>query len=235
MPQDVLDLRKSIYFPTYRELPHDYHLRKPMFFPTYRELPHDDYHTVNDRSGTFQIKKHWCYIAEITRDDTLVSPMFFAKDKEGHESRVAFHLQEGGTGPMIRMRIETSQPDPPSFNNVPCTVGSTICIMYGHQHNFLDSTHGIRLEDRNSVSVLPCTLEKLFSLNDLLHSNTTSCNVCQKNTTQRCRKCHTLYCSRECQMAGWKQGHKNECYTLKRLREWSNFDWDTFHGYKFFN
>ena len=129
----------KIYFPTYRELPHDY-----------RPFSNLDYHTFNDRSRTFQIKKHWCYIAEIIRDDTLTRPMYWVKDKEGHESRMAFHL-DGRTGPMIRVVIET--PDPPSFNNVPCTVGSTICVMYAHQHNFMDLTHGIRLEERESISV----------------------------------------------------------------------------------
>lgn len=131
-----------------------------VYFPTYKKLPHDrglneDYYNLDVRSGIYKPGRHWCYIAEIIRDDTLVSPMFLVKDKDGHESRVAFHF-EGRTGPMVRVRIPELEPlSAPSFNKVPCKVGNTICIMYAHQHNFLDCTHGIRVEERDSVSVSP--------------------------------------------------------------------------------
>lgn len=129
-------------------------------FPSYKQLPHDndlneDYYSLDGRSGVYRPGMHWCYIAEIIRDDTFVRPMFLVKDKEGHESRVAFHL-EGRTGPMIRqIPPQFGAVEPPSFNKVPCKVGNTICIMYANQHDFADFTHGIRVEERDTVTVGP--------------------------------------------------------------------------------
>lgn len=79
--------------------------------------------------------------------------MFLVKDKENHESRVAFHF-EGKNGPLLRViDPEFLSSGPPVFNKVPCKVGNTICIMYAEQHDFMDLTHGIRVEERDCVSV----------------------------------------------------------------------------------
>lgn len=130
-----------------------------VYFPIYRKLLHEndvpeDYYTL-DQSGVYQPRRHWCYIAEIIRDDTFVRPTFLVKDKEGYECKVAFHF-EGHEGPVHHVVTEQHKPpSTPSFNKVPCKVGNTICIMYAQRHGFMDFTQGIRVEDRDSVSVSP--------------------------------------------------------------------------------
>lgn len=125
-----------------------------MHFPAYRGLPYDDevpanYYAVDRHTGVYKPRKHWCYIAEIVRDDTIVRPSFLVKDKQGHDSRVAFHLDRN----IVTFRLSTDPIEPLCFNNVPCKVGNTICIMYANQHGFMDGTCGIRVEERDCVSV----------------------------------------------------------------------------------
>ncbi|KZV60129.1 hypothetical protein PENSPDRAFT_740449 [Peniophora sp. CONT] len=60
--------------------------------------------------------------------------------------------------------------------------------------------------------------------------NHPSCDYCKKTSRcmgqdsslklSRCKECNiTRYCSRECQMQGWKTGHKTECKRWKTLRD----------------
>lgn len=38
------------------------------------------------------------------------------------------------------------------------------------------------------------------------------CKVCNGAAKQKCSGCLSIfYCSRECQVKDWKNGHKNEC------------------------
>jgi len=39
---------------------------------------------------------------------------------------------------------------------------------------------------------------------------------CTKNGTKKCSKCRTPYCSRECQVASWNNGHKDVCESRAR-------------------
>jgi ubiquitin carboxyl-terminal hydrolase 36/42 len=42
------------------------------------------------------------------------------------------------------------------------------------------------------------------------------CVVCQRPRKKRCSKCKSVYyCSRECQVQHWHEGHKYECHTLQ--------------------
>ena len=41
---------------------------------------------------------------------------------------------------------------------------------------------------------------------------TNYCKVCKAGAKQKCSGCSSVfYCSRNCQVADWKKGHKNEC------------------------
>lgn len=85
-------------------------------------------------------------------DYTLVRPTIWVKDRDGYESRVAFHLPDT----KVFFRRSRGQEEPISFNGVPCEIGNTICIMYANQHNnFMDGSVRIRVEVGDTVSVSP--------------------------------------------------------------------------------
>ena len=54
----------------------------------------------------------------------------------------------------------------------------------------------------------------------LLSSFDMPCQVCKEPSKSQCPSCRTPYCSKACQRADWKRGHKNECkeLTLEFLR-----------------
>ncbi|KAG0616996.1 hypothetical protein M758_5G157300 [Ceratodon purpureus] len=48
----------------------------------------------------------------------------------------------------------------------------------------------------------------------------TTCVICQNPTTRRCSRCKsTRYCSPECQVIHWKEGHKSECHAPEAKNE----------------
>ncbi|XP_073396354.1 uncharacterized protein [Physcomitrium patens] len=57
-----------------------------------------------------------------------------------------------------------------------------------------------------------------------------SCVVCQKPTRRRCSRCKSIsYCSRECQVKHWSDGHKYNCKSRDNLSSpRSSIDGDTF-------
>ena len=44
-----------------------------------------------------------------------------------------------------------------------------------------------------------------------LHYGNHLCSVCGIKATSKCAKCNTFYCSRDHQVAAWKNGHKESC------------------------
>ena len=44
-----------------------------------------------------------------------------------------------------------------------------------------------------------------------LHYGNHLCSVCGIKATSKCAKCNTYYCSRDHQVAAWKNGHKESC------------------------
>lgn len=55
---------------------------------------------------------------------------------------------------------------------------------------------------------------------------TNYCKVCKADAKQKCSGCSSVfYCSRNCQIADWKKGHKNECkpYEVRGVGNFSSF------------
>lgn len=51
-----------------------------------------------------------------------------------------------------------------------------------------------------------------FSLYTNFSVQMTNCKVCNGEAKQKCSGCfNVFYCSRNCQVKDWKNGHKNEC------------------------
>jgi hypothetical protein len=82
--------------------------------------------------GSYRI--HWCFIGEIVRNASLGRPTFHVRDRDGKLSVVSLYLDD--------MKLY----DPKHWK-----AGNTICVMYPFQHEFLDGSHGLRLEDGDHV------------------------------------------------------------------------------------
>jgi hypothetical protein len=127
------------------------------------------------------------------------------QDKAGSTVPVAFYTDGRGT--------EFAQLQP----------GSTVAILYAHQHGFLDLTAGIRQEEYCGVKVdlsnlhypkdvgilnisqiISATLAELLQLSDRVHQYSTglikkTCHRCdeQKTSLQKCSKCSLFwYCNK---------------------------------------
>ncbi|KAK4179771.1 hypothetical protein QBC36DRAFT_179262 [Triangularia setosa] len=108
-------------------------------FPTFTGLPEENdinlafYDTVDGFS--YMPRKHWCFLAEIIDIEQFIRVKLIVQDKAGTMVPVAFHTDGRGT--------EFAELQP----------GSTVAILYAHQHGFLDLTAGIRQEEYCGVKV----------------------------------------------------------------------------------
>lgn len=100
-------------------------------FPSWRRLP-------------FVTEKHFCFLAEIQQCDGFGRYRTIVKDREGEVSVVAFYPDSYDDG----------------FDFEQLKRGRTLAIMNPDQHQFLDGSHGVRVEDMDDVCV-----------RSMLHSN----------------------------------------------------------------
>ncbi|KAF4891654.1 hypothetical protein CGCF415_v009683 [Colletotrichum fructicola] len=104
-------------------------------------------------------------------------------------------------------------------------IGHTIALLYPHQHDFLDGTQGVRVEDVITCRVFPVKLAGLFRINSDLCAYTgplgtlKKCHSCGKEdpSVVKCGRCGLYYyCNKDCQTLEWNQkGHKEACRALK--------------------
>lgn len=112
-------------------MPNYISLRDENAFPKFVDLPDD--------TGIYggMRKKHWCMIAEIVDMDALVRFVLHVKDKAGTIFKVAFYTDGRG------FECKTADVKP----------GYTVAILYPYQHEFLDLSFGIRVDDPKFVKV----------------------------------------------------------------------------------
>ncbi|KAJ6578819.1 hypothetical protein DFH09DRAFT_1148399 [Mycena vulgaris] len=155
----------------------------------------------------------WIIFGEIIQDNSILRPVYMVRDKIDCHFPVAFYT------------------DNPREDAKACKIGHILCITSGMRHNFVDGSSGYRIEDPSTVFVLPCSMVKLRALNKRLREKSDAgemelCNACKKPSTERCSRCETCYCSKECQSVDWKQGgHRQECPVIRRLHIWNRTDW----------
>ncbi|KAJ7607321.1 hypothetical protein FB45DRAFT_948060 [Roridomyces roridus] len=157
----------------------------------------------------------WIIFGEIVNDASVFRPVYTVRDKINCEYPVAFY---------------TDNPNEDA-KAAGCQLGRVLCITNGMRHHFVDGSNGYRIEDPSTVFALPCSMAELRALNKRLRDQSDAgelqlCSKCKKQSTQRCGKCQTAYCSKECQSADWKPGaHRFECRAIERLRIWNRTDW----------
>ncbi|KAJ7456977.1 hypothetical protein FB451DRAFT_1275457 [Mycena latifolia] len=155
----------------------------------------------------------WVIFGQIVRDDYIMRHVYRIRDKINCEFPVAFYT------------------DDPVQDARACKIGHILCITSGMRHQFVDGSNGYRIEDPATVFVLPCSMTKLRDLNQHLRAKSDAgemelCNACKMPSTERCSRCETCYCSKECQTIDWKKGgHRQECPVISRLHIWNRTDW----------
>ncbi|THH19948.1 hypothetical protein EW146_g1318 [Bondarzewia mesenterica] len=145
------------------------------------------------------------------------------KDRDGREVSVNFHTDDRGAS-----FAQHSQK------------GSTLAILYGQQHGFMDGSIGIRVEMSEFVKVLPFSMEELLEASDYLSKDgrKEKCGNCEAKGSQTegglkmCSRCkEASYCGRECQKKAWAKEHKRVCKAVKALDCLTSKAWDTFEGW----
>lgn len=118
-----------------------------------------------------------------------------------------------------------------SMENHMVTAGHTLCILYAERKKFLDGSVGVRVERLEYCYIFRAPLNIVMREAKHILSNADGdavdgpvhCAHCGKAETaghrlERCSKCHlAFYCSRECQVSAWRDGHKLLCGDADKL------------------
>ncbi|KAK1985999.1 hypothetical protein LZ30DRAFT_582942 [Colletotrichum cereale] len=160
----------------------------PWFFPEFEKID-PDYGLISSPFYDIQDGDHWCLFGEITDVSLMIRVRLVVRDRENKPFVVAFYPDNS---------------DRPRLNSFKFKVGHTIALVYPRQHQFLDGTEGVRVEDLNTCHVFPAKLKDLFSINaDLCdYTNTLgdlkNCHNCG-NKDKKLTKCggcrFYYYCS----------------------------------------
>ncbi|TVY73285.1 SET domain-containing protein [Lachnellula suecica] len=211
-PGQLADLRNRSTFPAFNELPDE------------NEVDEHFYRSID--MGTYEPRRHWCFLGEIKDHFTLtrlqmeiegidgiVIPLFFYTDGRGRE--------------LVPAQVQK---------------GNTIAILHAQRHAFLFSPPGIRHEIQETIKIFPLPLHELLRLSDRIQQFSMEtggirmCHGCGKKSTtlKKCGKCCLFwYCNRACQEVGWNEkGHKADCKALKDpdLRSLFLIKWDEYNG-----
>ncbi|KAJ7653933.1 hypothetical protein DFH06DRAFT_519925 [Mycena polygramma] len=105
-------------------------------------------------------------------------------------------------------------------------MGYIIAAMYACRTSGLN----LAVQRREMVQIFPCGLERLYSLAETISAPKPEiCLCCEKPASLVCSRCKLgPYCSKPCQNKDWRDGHKDECRVVERLREWSVMDWSVY-------
>lgn len=130
------------------------------------------------------------------------------------------------TGKLFRVVMNTSNP---SLDTVKYKRGYTMCILNAQPLFGANDQFYYRVDDINTVELLPVSLAKLWELNNSLRMRSDAghlrgCLSCGNVSRLGCANCRSRYCSTECQAADWPQ-HKLDCKALGVLHRYNRTDW----------
>ncbi len=210
-------------------------LKNELYFPSFREL--GDENDLDERywkedywTGHWVYACTWCFLAEITNDDNSQIPFLrnrvIVRDRSGRDNIPIFFYPEGG-----------------SFDFKTLKNGHTVCVIQAQRHHFLDLSIGLRVEDLDTVKVIPCGLDDLFALSTFYSECKNACWACGKkngDTTavdlKKCSACHTAqYCCKDCQVKDWKERHRRWCKAMPEFLKLTKIDYNTYNEHALFS
>ena len=166
-------------------------LRNALTFPPFEEL-HDEnaiddrYYSLKPFTSIYELHRHWCFLGEIVDVIPFLRLGLRVRDASGAEIPVQFYTDDRGESFALR-----------------CRKGTTIAVLYATQHGFLDMNVGLRIEDAESVSVLPFSMEELSEANALMWDRVSGseqkvedklCGGCGKGGNLRaCSQCKLVF------------------------------------------
>eukprot|EP01029_Cantina_marsupialis_P016458 TRINITY_DN366_c0_g1_i1.p1 TRINITY_DN366_c0_g1~~TRINITY_DN366_c0_g1_i1.p1 ORF type:complete len:242 (+),score=18.34 TRINITY_DN366_c0_g1_i1:94-819(+) len=164
-------------------------LQNQYAFPSFDALPQ----SVKKEEVCRRVGNHVCWLAEV-EEKCLIPPKgmpnrnkLFVKDISGRTGlQVAFYCKESE---LIH------------FNFDQIKKGKTIAIRYATQHQFLDRSFGVRVEEIGMVKVYDFSLSDLLKLSQI-HINSIKskrCVVCETETNFKCVCKGVRLCSEDCQ------------------------------------
>jgi hypothetical protein len=195
-------------------------LRNHLTFPSFEMMSeYDDPSMLYYEMGGmgFQPARHWATLIEITHDLTFARPGCCGLNQFGERISVHFY--------------HDNDEKPVSFKWSQLKPGNTLAIMYPEKKQFLDGTEGIREESLDSCYIFNSSLKNVQDeAQRLMHAADVEANVnvkespecfgcgLKKEKLMQCSACkHASYCSKECQVKAWKDGHKYLCKQSEML------------------
>lgn len=218
----------------------------PRYFPSFDDLPSEGafderYHAVTVDRPLVTYTHTWCFLGQITQDDTaqvsFLRNAVWVRDRAGrNDIFVAFYPEEG------------------TFDFQTLKRGHTLCVLFAEQHIFLDTKIGLRIEDLDTVKVIPSELDQVIALGKQYFENRNECWGCgllspssmppksedPNGGTQdeggpppvkllKCSQCSTaLYCNKECQHSDWKARHRLWCKAIPVFLKVASIDYPTY-------
>lgn len=207
--------KKKLYFPRFRDLDFEYEIDE-------RYWKEDSCHP-----GFMIPACTWYFLGEITNDMTsqctFLRNRVLVRDRRGQNNiTIAFYPESG------------------SFDFKTLKKGHTVRVWCARKHEFMDGSVGLRIEELNTIKVMPCSLNDLFAMSTFCSetSTTNSCWRCGKKSTKsssdaacalelkKCASCLTAkYCSRECQVKDWRERHRKWCKALPEFMDMKKIDY----------
>ncbi|KAK0743501.1 hypothetical protein B0T18DRAFT_490216 [Schizothecium vesticola] len=202
---------------------------RQIHLPDFANLPHEN-ELDTDFFGTtdgfrYSPRKHWCFLAEIDSIENFIRLRLIVKSG-GARVPIAFYTDDRGAG-------FASQ----------ANRGYTVAVLYAEQHPFLDMTTGMRVEEEQTVKIIPMTLAELLALSDRVgkysipQGDGMNCHGCdeRKASLMKCGRCSMFwYCDKTCQTHGWaNKGNKNDCKVIRTygLRAMFLLDWNHYSNF----
>ena len=209
-PEDIF--ANEFHFPAFRHLGID---NDPDIDYWYEKMP-----------GNFTQACTWCFLGEITCDELSQRRVFLnrvlVRDRKGQDNiPICFYPKQG------------------LFDFRTLKKGHTICVMLAVQHYFLDNTVGLRIENLNTVKVIPCGLSGLLALSKSYSQRSDSCWRCGKKeregSLKKCGACKVArYCDKDCQAKDWKDGHRKLCKAIAEFLKMARIDYSKYDEHALF-